>query len=126
MAVYSYELGTTAGNMANLEDMSPAVFAPKHGRIEYSRPVTTGDGQVKGLGWLTTSWHWDFMTQAQYTQLKTYCANLSASVFIKTKNNSNTYSTYSAIMLWPTQEPEHDHSKLLDVTIEFRALVVQT
>lgn len=126
MPVYEYKIGTTALNMVNLESLTVPLFAPKHKRIEYSKPTTTGDGQVKGLGWLTTAWHWDFMTQAQYTQLKTYCSGLSASVFINTKDNTGAYKTYAAIMLWPPVEPEHDAGRLLDVNIQFRALVAQS
>ena len=56
--------------------------------IVYSKPVNLGDASVRGLGWLTTSWHWDFLSQAQYTQLKGLCSDLSAQVYIKTKNNA--------------------------------------
>jgi hypothetical protein len=126
MPVYEYKIGTTYGGMTNVESLTTSVFAPKHDRIVYSSPVTTGDGQVHGLGWLVTKWHWDFMTQAQYTQLKQFCTGLSASVYINTKNNSDTYTSYTAIMIWPVNEPEIINGKLLDVTIEFRGLVVAT
>jgi hypothetical protein len=123
MTQYTYKLGTTYGNMTNLESMSPPVSAPHHTLIIYSKPITVGDANVKGLGWKTTTWHWDYLTQAEYTQLRTYCTGLSANVYINTKKNDGSYQAYTAVMIWPPEEPEFNAGKLLDITIEFRALV---
>jgi hypothetical protein len=122
MTQYQYKLGTAYGNMVNLESMSPPVPAPKHSLIIYSKPTNLGDATVKGLGWRTTTWHWDFLTQAQYTQLRTYCSGLSANVYVNTKVNAGTYQTYTAVMVWPATEPEYNATRLLDITVEFRAL----
>ena len=126
MAQYEYMLGTSYGGLVNLESMTVPVFAPKHSPIVYSKPVNLGDASVRGLGWLTTSWHWDFLSQAQYTQLKGLCSDLSAQVYIKTKNNAGSYSYYTCTMLWPTKEPEREAGRILDMTITFRNMVVYT
>jgi hypothetical protein len=122
-SVYEYKIGTTYEGMVNVEELTVPVFAPKHDPIKFTSPVTLGDGQVRGLGWLTTRWHWDFITQAQYTQLKSFCTGLSASVFINTRDNTGAYKTYTAIMVWPAEEPERTNNKVLDFNLEFRALV---
>jgi hypothetical protein len=126
MATYEYKLGTTYGGMTNLEEMAKPVSAPHHTIPQYSKPTNLGSSQVRGLGWKTIVWHWDFIAQDQYDQLKSFCTGLSASVFINTRKSDGTYQTYSAIMLWPTKEPEFQNNKLMNVDIEFRALLEYT
>lgn len=123
MPQYDYQIGTTYGGMVNVESLPTPVFAPKRDPMKYTKPMPLGDTNVRALGWLTTGWHWDFMTQAQYTQIKTFCPGLSAQVYIKTKDNSGAYKIYTATMLWPTQEPERDRGRVMDITITFIALV---
>jgi hypothetical protein len=126
MAQYQYKIATTYAGLTNLEDIVGLQSAPHHSLIEYSQPTTVGDAAVKSLGWRMTTWHWDFLTQAQYTALKTFCAALSASVYIQTKKNDGTYQIYTAIMHWPTKEPEYESGRLLDITVEFVALAEAT
>jgi hypothetical protein len=126
MAAYEYKIGTSYAGMVNLEEMTPAVFAPKHSLIVYSKPVNTGDAGVKGYGWRSTTWHWDYLTQAQYSALRTICPGMSVQVYINTRVNTGTYASYTAMMVWPSQEPEYIAGRLLDITVEFRALVEST
>jgi hypothetical protein len=121
-AAYSYQIGTSYGTLANLETLATPVSAPRHTLLVYSKPTPLSDGSVRALGWPTTTWHWDFLTQAQYTALRAYCSGLSAVVYINTKKNTAAYQTYRATMLWPEQEPEYTAGKLLDITVKFVAM----
>jgi hypothetical protein len=128
MTQYSYQLSTSYAGLTtgNLESMSLPVPAPHHSLLVYSKPITTGDASVKGLGWRKTTWHWDFLTQAQYDKLRVYCSGLSAVVYINTRKNDGTYQVYKTTMIWPPEEPEYIGGKLLDITVEFRALAEST
>lgn len=126
MPTYEYSLGTSHATLVNLESMSPSVFAPRHTPPVYSAPTQLGSLGVASLGYLKATWHWDFLTLAQYNKLRTYCTGLSADVYIKTKNASGTYSYYTAKMIWPQEEPERFAERVLDITIEFRNLQVYT
>jgi hypothetical protein len=125
-AAYEYKIGTTYGGLTNLEDMATPIPAPKHSLIEYSKPTILGDTTVRGLGWRRTTWHWDFLTQAQYTALRVLCAALSSFVYINTRKNDGSYQVYTATMIWPANEPEFVNNKLLDIDVEFRALLEYT
>ena len=124
MSQYTYKIGANHAGLANLEDLSPTpIPAPKHSLLEYSKPTLLGDTSVRALGWRRTTWHWDFLTQAQYSVLKAYCTGLSAFVNINTRKNDGSYQEYTATMIWPANEPEYVNGKLLNIDIEFRALV---
>jgi hypothetical protein len=55
-----------------------------------------------------------------------YCSGLSAVVYINTRKNDGTYQVYKTTMIWPPEEPEYIGGKLLDITVEFRALAEST
>ncbi len=114
------KIGTTYGGMALLGALTPAISEPLVEPISYAETVELGDGTRQGLGWLVQRWHWDFLTEAQANKLRTYVGP----VYIQTWNNSGTVATYTAMLVWPEEEPEHRAWRVLDLTIELRNLVV--
>lgn len=129
MALYEYKIGATYAGMDYVENLGGSAgqhFAPEAYPIDYSEVVTLGNGMRRGLGWLTTKWHWGFLPIAQYNALKAFCAGLASQVYIKTRNNDGTFGVYTAIMLWPEKEPERRAGRVLDVTIEFTKLIAYT
>jgi len=126
MAVYQYKIGSSYATLTNLEELSTPVFAPRHSLLTYSKPTRLGNGAIQGIGWIQTEWYWDFLTQAQYTMLKSFCSGLSADVYINTRKNSGTYQVYAAKMLWPQKEPEFTNDKVLSFTLQFIQLVEYT
>ena len=124
MPIYSYQIGTTYGNLTNLESLTTPVDAPKSTFVPYSQYIQLGDGTVRGSGWATAEWRWGYMSQAQRNQLRTYCTGASASVYINTRKNdtSDAYQVYTATMIWP-QEEEKELGKRIDLVIRFVNMV---
>jgi hypothetical protein len=124
MAIYSYEIGTTYGGMANLEDLTTPIPPPKSSFRPYSQYLSLGSGAVRGSGWPVAEWRWGYLSQAQRNQLRTFCTGASADIYVKTRKNdtSDAYQVYTAKMIWPEEE-EKAHGKRLDFAIQFVDLV---
>lgn len=103
MSDYEYAIGDAADNLQNLEDdlsIPPPHPAPFR---EWAADYSCGDGRVRGDGWPSADWHWDYLSAAHVAALRAYCTGKSAAVYVKTlKADGTTYGTYSAIMTWPT------------------------
>lgn len=125
--IYSYQIGTALGSMTNLESLTTPVSPPKSKPKFYEEALDLGDSTVRGGGRPSVVWHWDFLTQAQRDQLRTFCTGASANIYIKSRglDSTSAYMCYSAVMIWPIEE-ERVATKRLDFNIEFRNLVAQT
>lgn len=120
MAAYDYKIGTTAVGMVTLTSLG--ITAPM---TEYSiavDSVTLGDGSEKGVGSPTAIWHWGFLTGTQRASLRTYCTGTSATVYIRTKKDDNTYDNFFAILVWPLRE-QRVAGRVVDFTIQLRELI---
>lgn len=123
MPVYSYEIGTTSST-TNLESLSPAIPPPRSVFVEYTREYDNADGHVGADGYPMAIWTFDLLTTAQLAKLRSFCSGKSAAVYIKTRNASEAFAKYSAIMVWPSDlMKKRVAGKYLDVQIEFRRLV---
>jgi hypothetical protein len=130
MSEYEYCIGTSSGSMANLEEMSVSgsscpIYAPKGTYQPYSDQVVLVSGLVRGLGYPKASWNWSIIPQNQRDALRQFCPGQSANVYIKTKtmDSKDSYETFSAVMIWPTQTEERDTGRRINFTIEFRFMV---
>lgn len=121
MPLYSYQIGTTYGGLANVESLATPLAAPRSTPPDYSQPIELVSGGVRGGGWLACTWSWATMTQAQYDQLRTFCSGKSAEVYINTRKDDGAYQVYTAWLVWPEQ-PRRDSGRVLDVVLEFRDL----
>lgn len=103
MSDYDYAIGTTALNLQELEDdlgVPPPHPAPMQ---EWALEYKAGDGRVYGDGFPSVTWKFDFLSAAHIAALRTYCTGKSANVYIVTLDaDGTTYSTYSAVLTWPT------------------------
>lgn len=122
---YEYSISTLAAGVSGLLPLSAlGIPFPADDPQPYSVELPLGDGGVRGLGWVTTRWHWGFVTVEQWNALRAYCPEKSSDVVIRTYNvnDKRTWTNYSAKMIWPT-EGMFTAQTMLDFTILFRALV---
>lgn len=117
-----YKIGTSYAGMTYFSALTIPTADPRGDPMEYSNVVEIGNGTRKNLGWLRQMWHWDFLTEAQTSQLRAFLG----SVYVTTRKNDGTFGVYTATLVWPEEEPEHYANRVLDITIELRKLVVYT
>ena len=119
MAVVSqFEIGSSYPR-TNVELLAVPLPAPRATLPLATKPVELASGDVRGAGWVSCAWIWDVLTQAQYNQLRTFCANKSSDVHLKTRKDDGTYQSYTAKMVWP-ENPDRRHNHFLALTFEFR------
>lgn len=119
MAVVSeFEIGNSYPT-TNVELLTVPLPAPRATLPLATKPIELASGGVRGAGWVSCSWIWDVLTQAQYNQLRTFCANKSSDVYLRTRKDDGTYQYYTAKMVWP-ENPNRRHNHLLGLTFEFR------
>ena len=125
MTQYEYQIGTTEGNLTNLESLPTPVVPPKPTYTPHAKTVDLGDGSVRGVGAPVVTWHWEFLTQPMRDQLKQFCLGSSAPIFIATytKDNQQELAIFSGIMKWPIMSEEQYATRRLDFSIEFRELI---
>lgn len=124
MTLQSYQIGTTSST-TNVESLTTPLPPPRSTWNEYSQPVETADGGVRGAGWKVVTWTWDWITLVQRAQLRTFCAGKSATIYIRTKTLTGSYPTYEYLtgkMIWPDGPEEMRNGRILNFTLEFRAL----
>lgn len=125
MPVYEFEIGSSYGAMVNVESLTTPLVAPRSTFAAYSQDVELASGGARGAGWPLATWAWNFMSQAQRDQLKTFCVGKSAEVYIKTLQDDGAYQVYTGVMVWPSSE-QVQAGRVLDLTVEFRGLVEYT
>lgn len=86
------------------------------------------DGHVSGAGYPKAVWTFDVLRQSMVDKLRVICPNCSAGVYISTIDNTGTYKTYSAIMVWPVEQSKKRQigGKYLGLQFEFRHLELVT
>lgn len=115
-------VNTTGTNgYALLSTIAPIAKEPEWSYTKYSREEILGDGTVRGAGYPIAEWHFGYLTQSEYEALRAYCTGKSASIYVVTKTDENTYGTYSATMVWP-DNIRWQNSKAIDVTFKFMKL----
>ena len=90
---------------------------------DHTDRVKLGNGVTRGLGYPLATWHWGYLSKAQWTALTAFCAKASENVFIATMKNDGTYVEYSAVMVMPETYVVRA-TRFIDVTIELNNLVV--
>lgn len=101
MAQYYYAIGTSTGDIINLEGGVTPVNPPRSAYTEWSRVYDRADGLVGADGWPGATWTFDVLTQAMVDYLRGYCAGKSAAVVICTRGGDGVMGLYSGVMEWP-------------------------
>lgn len=128
---YDYQIGFASGSMVLLENVAVSgsnvpVSYPKSTFQPYADQVDLVSGLVRGLGWPRAVWIWSVLSREERDALRQYCPGKSADIYIRTKtmDTADVYHTYSAVMVWPTQDEERDWTRRLGFKIEFRKMVL--
>lgn len=120
MTIAEYEIGANHGDLTPLSELdTPIRRGVRSDRLSYSTYRERGDGSRQGQGWLKTTWHFNGITVAEWTQLKEFEGPCN----ILTPDNDDDMVEFEARMVLPDEEPEHYGGGVLDVSIEFRQLV---
>ncbi len=113
---------TTA--MVNVETViGDERFPPRSTFAPWAATVDLGNGTSRAMGRPSAAWYWGLLTQAGRNALRAYCTGKSARVYIATRKNDNSdaYTTYDAVMLWPDEE-DRQASRRIGFVIQFRDL----
>lgn len=120
MARYQYALGTTESNLQYLFELK--VKPPRQLYKPYSRILSLDDGTEKGTGWAVSEWYWAYLSDAEWTVLRTYCGGLSGEVYVRTLDEELNWHTYRAIMVMPTEPPDVENDARMKVLVMFKLL----
>jgi len=131
MSLTQYMIGTSVIGMVNV-DTIVGMHLPRGSFRLYPMVYVGADGRTVGDGRPTASWRFDVLTQSELNALRAYLASgstylMSAPVYIKTRLDDGTFSTFSAIMHWPEDVeskriPASAGGVYQDVEIVFTAL----
>ena len=128
MALRDFEIGSTSST-TNVEELGTPLNPPRSTWNEYSAPTDLADGSVRGAGWKAVTWTWDFINILQRAQLKTFCSDKSATVYIRTLTLNTPYPTYEYVtgeLVWPDGPEENTNGRIQNFILRFRALVTFT
>lgn len=118
-----FEIGTTLGGTTNLELLTTPVPAPKSAYLPFARAVPLGNGGTRGIGAPIAVWTFPILSIEEYSQLKSFCPNASADIFIRTKIDDDTYDDFSGKMIWPNEPQDRWYGERRNFVIQFRNLV---
>ena len=101
------------------------VSYPKSIYTPYSSEQQLVSGLVRGVGYPTATWIWAVITREERDALRTFCPGKSANVYIRTKtmDSADSYKSFSAVMVWNTQEEERDIQRRVQFKITFQRLI---
>ena len=119
-----FEIGTTEGGMTNIEQLTTPLPDPRSSFLPFARTVSLGSGGTRGIGTPVAIWTFGILTVEQYSQLKTFCPDASADIFIHTKIDDDTYATFSGVMIWPNELQDRflgGHRR--NLSVQFRQLI---
>jgi hypothetical protein len=116
------KIGTSLAGMAYLSTFfnDSRDREPRVEPMQYGTFYDAGDGSHPGVGWLTQKWVFGRLTEHYWAHLVAF-KNLP--VWITTRKNDGTYANYTAVAIFPDEEPEHWAGRVLDAEITFRAMV---
>ncbi len=125
--IMDFQIGLASGSMVRLDLLTVPVDPPKSTLQQYADKIKLVSGLYRGLGFPTATWIWATIPRNQRDQLRSFCPGQSAWVYIRTRtmDNSDSFATYYAVMLWPIQDEARDAERRMTLTIKFENLVLQ-
>ncbi len=119
-----FMIGTTQGGMVNLEELNTPITPPKSTFMPVAVTRKTGNGSKRGFGFPVAYWSFPLMSLDERNQLKIFCTGASASVYIRTKKDDDSYVDYQATMNWPDDDTsDRWYGERKNILIEFVNLV---
>ena len=116
----SYRIGTTYENMLTLDALEITIPDAEPPASEEEELI---DGTVRSVGLPFCTWHWNHISFAEWTVLKSYCPNTSADVYIRTLAKGNGFDTYACKMKMPQNETMTVKG-VSDFTVSFYRMVL--
>ena len=123
---FDYQIGLSSGSMIKLENLATPVDYPKGDYMPYASEQTLVSGLVRGAGLPVDTWNWDVLPRDQRDMLRSFCPGKSAFVYIKTKtkDSGDSYHTFQAVMVWPTDKEIRDVQRRTGFLIHFQSMVL--
>lgn len=102
-----------------------SVSYPKSTFTPYSSEQQLVSGLVRGVGYPVATWIWGAITREERDALRSFCPYKSASVYVRTKtmDTADSYKSYSAVMVWDTDNEQRDTQRRLEFKIIFQRMV---
>jgi len=119
----NFAIDTTEVGLTNIEQLTTPLPEPKSAFLPYARTISLGSGGTRGIGNPVAVWTFPILSIAQYNQLKTFCPNASADIFIVTKIDDDTYATFSGMMIWPNEPQDRWYGERKNFSVQFRQLI---
>jgi hypothetical protein len=128
------KIGTTAGNMVNVESLTDASGLPFPGPYvkfyDYVEAIENQDGSKRALGLPHFTLDWGFITVAQRDVIKAaYCTNaLQSQLYIEvpTNNSNSEVKTFLCWFNWPVEgDVTRENATLQKFVVECTEAVLQ-
>ena len=108
-----YKIGINHDDLDTIAAQLLGLTEPDSSPPDYPVQLKLGNGKIKNMGWLFVEWHWNAMTEAQFTALRGFIGDVN----IITPDADGVFVEYSGNLNFPEKEPDHASEKVLDVTI---------
>jgi len=119
-----FGIGTSAGSITDLQSLTVPLDDPKSVYLPTAVTKKTGANTKRGFGLPVAYWTFPLMSLEERNQLKTFCAGASATVFITTKLDDDTYDDFQCTMNWPDDDTSGRwYGERKEIIIEFVNLV---
>jgi hypothetical protein len=115
---HSFKIGTSAST-TYLYNLTTKIPEPAWTYDDHLDEIELGNGYVRAVGWIQASWHWGYLTTAQYAQLKVFCPTKSSRIYFASKTNTGGYDDFIGTAVMPQSLDIHN-GKMIDVTVNFR------
>lgn len=99
-----YGIGLTAETITDLADLETPIPYPKSEPPHYET-VECGDGSLFEVGSEKFSWELPYMEPAWVSMMRTFCPGSSATVFVSTKLEDDTFGVRQVKLLFPKLPP---------------------
>lgn len=120
----SFEIGTTSSTDP-IDQLTTPLPDPRSTFLPYSRTVGLGNGGTRGLGAPVAQWIFPILEIDQYNQLRAFCADSSAEIYIVTKKDDDSFALFTATMTVPNEPQDRFYGQRKNYTVTFRNLVEQ-
>ena len=123
--IYDFQIGLVSGSMLKLENLATPVDYPKSDFMPYSSEQLLVSGLVRGVGLPVDTWTWNVIPRNQRDMLRTYCPGKSALLYMRTrtKDTADSFHTYQAVMVWPTDKEVRDVERRTEFVIKWQSMV---